>query len=249
MLLSKKVAVVYGAGGAIGGAVSRAFARAGARVVLAGRTQDRLDKVADQIESDGGAAETAVVDALDEEAVTAFADSVVERHARVDISFNLIGFGDVQRPLMELSVDDFTQPIATLMRTHFLTTRAAARHMINQGSGVVLAFGGSGPDTIAGIGSLKVAFDALEGQRRQWAYELGRYGIRVVTLKTGGIPESIPDELPGMDEVVADLNRRTLLGRTATLTDVGDVACFIASDHARSITSTEINISCGAMVD
>jgi 3-oxoacyl-[acyl-carrier protein] reductase len=69
MLLENKVAVIYGAGGPIGGAVARAFAREGARVFLAGRTQAKLDKVADDIRSKGGLADTAVVDALDERAV------------------------------------------------------------------------------------------------------------------------------------------------------------------------------------
>ena len=68
MLLENKVAVIYGAGGPIGGAVARAFAREGARVFLAGRTRASLDKVAAEIRSNGGVADTAVVDALDEHA-------------------------------------------------------------------------------------------------------------------------------------------------------------------------------------
>ena len=79
MLLEHKVAVIYGAGGSIGGAVARAFAREGARVFLAGRTQAKLDKVADEIRSNGGVADTAVVDALDERAVDAYVDAVVEQ--------------------------------------------------------------------------------------------------------------------------------------------------------------------------
>jgi NADP-dependent 3-hydroxy acid dehydrogenase YdfG len=66
MLLTDKVAVVYGAGGSIGGAAARAFAREGARVSLAGRTAAPLDKVAGEIRAEGGRAETAVVDALEE---------------------------------------------------------------------------------------------------------------------------------------------------------------------------------------
>ena len=66
MLLENNVAVIYGAGGSVGGAVARAFAREGARVFLAGRTQASLDQVAAEIHSNGGIADTAVVDALDE---------------------------------------------------------------------------------------------------------------------------------------------------------------------------------------
>ncbi len=76
MLLEGKNAVIYGGGGSIGGAVAKAFAREGARVFLAGRTKATLDAVAEQI---GGAAETAVVDALDEAAVDAHADAIARR--------------------------------------------------------------------------------------------------------------------------------------------------------------------------
>ena len=67
MLLENKNAVIYGAGGAIGGAVARAFAREGAKVFLAGRTLAKLDAVAREISAVGAAAETAQVDALDEQ--------------------------------------------------------------------------------------------------------------------------------------------------------------------------------------
>jgi NAD(P)-dependent dehydrogenase (short-subunit alcohol dehydrogenase family) len=81
------------------------------------------------------------------------------------------------------------------MRTQFLA-RAAARHMVCRRSGVILHFGGNGTQTLPGLGGFKIAFDAIEGLRRQWAVELGEYGIRVVTIKTGGIPESIPGPFP-----------------------------------------------------
>lgn len=249
MLLENKVAVIYGGGGSIGEAVARAFAREGARVFLAGRTQATLDKVASAIRSGGGTVETAVVDALDELAVDAFVDSVAQRAGHLDISVNVIGYRDVQKPLMAISVDEFNQPIATAMRTQFLTTRAAARHMIQRKSGVILTFGGSGPQTLPGLGGFKIALDAVEGLRRQWACELGPHGIRVVSLKTGGIPETIPEGMAGREEIVASILKETQLKRVATLADVGNVAAFVASDLARTMTSTEVNISCGAMVD
>jgi len=120
MLLENKVPVIYGAGGPIGGAVARAFAREGARVFLAGRTLAKLDTVANEIRSTGGSASTIVVDATDEQAVDSCVDAVVEQAGSLDISFNLISYGDVQQPLTMLSVEDFLRPITTAMRTHFL---------------------------------------------------------------------------------------------------------------------------------
>jgi 3-oxoacyl-[acyl-carrier protein] reductase len=249
MLLENKVAVIYGAGGSIGSAVSQAFAREGARVFLAGRTQVSLAQVADEIRANGGMVHTSTVDALDEEAVNKFVDGVIKQAGQIDISFNLISIGDIQVPLLEISVEDFMQPIMNAMRTQFLTTRAAARHMIKRKTGVILHFGGGGPQTLPGLGGFKIALDAMEGLRRQWALELGRQGIRVITLKTGGITDSIPEDFPGRDEIVDSIQQAALLNRTATLTDVGNVAAFVASDQARTMTSTEVNISCGAIVD
>ena len=249
MLLEGKVAVIYGGGGAIGGAVARVFAREGARVHLAGRTTSKLDRVTGDLRSKGGVADAAVVDATDEKAVTDFVNGVVKQAGHIDISFNLISYGEVQKPLVALSVDDFLRPITTAMRTHFLTTRAVAPHMMTRGSGVILAFGGSGPQTQPGMGGFKIALDALEGLRRQWAIELGPHGIRVVTLKTGGVPESMPDDTPGRDEIIASIENATLLKRAASLDDVGRVAAFIASDQARTITAADINISSGGIMD
>jgi 3-oxoacyl-[acyl-carrier protein] reductase len=121
--------------------------------------------------------------------------------------------------------------------------------MVERGSGVILAFGGSGPQTVPGMGGFKIALDALEGLRRQWASELGSHGIRVVTLKTGGIPETLPQGFPGREEIVAGIEGATLLQRAATLADVGNVAAFVASDTARTITASDVNISCGALLE
>lgn len=251
MLLQSRNAVVYGGGGAIGGAVARAFGREGARVFLAGRTRPRLDEVAAEIRSAGGTAETAEVDALDEQAVDAHADSVAAEAGSIDVSFNLIAHGAVQgTPMVEMSLADYERPAVTAMRTTFLTTRAAARHMIRQGSGVILAFGGSG-DPMRGyyLGGLQVGFEAIESMRRQLASELGSHGIRVVTLRTDGIPETLPPGFSGREAIIEGIEKETMLGRAATLEDVGNVAAFVASDSARSMTAATANISCGALID
>jgi 3-oxoacyl-[acyl-carrier protein] reductase len=250
MLLEDKVAVVYGGGGSIGGAAARAFAREGAKVFLVGRTLATLDEVAEEIRSSGGRAATAEVDALDEQAVGEHADAVAKEAGRIDISFNLITHPHTHgTPVVEMALDDYTAPVVTAVRTTFLTARAAARHMIQQGTGVILFFGGSGdPMRDYYIGGTQVAFDAVESMRRQLAAELGRHGIRTVTLRTGGVPDSIPG-FEGRDAIVDGIEQQTMLGRAATLEDVGNVAAFVASDRARSMTAATVNVSCGALVD
>jgi 3-oxoacyl-[acyl-carrier protein] reductase len=243
MLLADKNAVIYGGGGSIGRGVARAFAREGAGVFLAGRTLAKLEQVAEEIRADGGMVETAEVDALDEPSVNEHADAVVAGAGSLDISFNLIThphtFGT---PMAEMAVDDFMAPIETAARTTFLTARAAARHMIRQGSGVILVFGGSGePSRGFYAGGTVVAFEAMESMRRQLSAELGRHGVRVVTVATNGIADS--------PQMAASMAEETMLGRAATLEDVGHAAVFAASDWARSVTAATINISAGALID
>lgn len=250
MLLEGRNAIIYGAAGGIGSAVARGFAREGATVHLTGRTLKTLDAVADEIRASGGKAATAEFDALDEVAIDEHAASVAGSAGSVDISMNLITHNDVQgTPLVEMSLADFESPVRTAVRTNFLTARAAARHMIGQGSGVILMFGGDG-DPLPGyhLGGLQVAFSAMEAMRRGLACELGPHGIRVVTLRTGGIPETVPADA-GLDDAIRDMADATMLKRTASLEDVARVAAFAASDHARSMTATALNISCGTMVD
>ncbi|GAB3155698.1 SDR family oxidoreductase [Amycolatopsis stemonae] len=249
-LLAGKNAIVYGGGGRIGAAVATAFAEEGARVFLAGRTRARLDEVASRIRATGGSAEAAEVDALDEQAVDDHADEVAAQGG-LDISFNLIAHGDVQgKPLLDMTLADYERPVLTAVRTQFLTARAAARHMVKKGSGVILLFGGAGdPVREFSVGGLQVAFHALEAMRRQLAAELGPHGVRAVTLRTGGIPETLPSGFPGREELEENIAGKTMLGRAATLADVGAVAAFVASDRARTMTASTVNVSCGALVD
>src|SRR6266542_4845069 len=91
MMLKDKVAVIYGAGGAIGSAVARALAPEGANLFLTGRHLAPVEAVAEDVVSAGGSAEAAEVDALDEQAVDKHLQSVTDKAGRVDISFNAIG--------------------------------------------------------------------------------------------------------------------------------------------------------------
>ncbi len=103
MLLKGKIAVVHGAGGAIGGAVARAFAREGAKLFLGGRNLASVEAVAKDIVAVGGEAQAAPVDALDETQVNQHAANVASSVGRIDIVLNAIGFPVVQGvPLLDL---------------------------------------------------------------------------------------------------------------------------------------------------
>jgi 3-oxoacyl-[acyl-carrier protein] reductase len=246
MLLQDKNAVIYGAGGGIGGSMARAFAAEGARVFLTGRTREKLDALAEEI---GDAAEVATFDATDKQAVEEHADAVAAQGG-LHVSVNVIAHPTKHgTPMIEMDLDEFFQPIEQAVRSNFLTTSAAARHMRKQGGGVILFFGGSGdPVRDYYIGGTQVAFEALEAMRRQLSAELGKDGVRAVTLRSGGVPDTMGD-FEGRDAIVEGIVSETMLGRAATYEDVGNAAVFAASDKGRMMTAATINVSCGALVD
>lgn len=265
MLLKDRTAIVYGGGGAIGGAAARVFAREGARVFLAGRTVEKLDEVARDIEAKDGMAETAVVDVLDEQAVERHAGMVAERTGGIDVALNAVGIAHVQGKLLaDLSVEDFIHPIDSYARAVFITAKAVSRVMARQGSGVILVMSTLG-SRLPGTGYLGygAACAAKEAMTRLLAAELAPDGIRVVCLQPHAIPEALAKgshsekvfrpvaESAGLtvEQMLAGAAGATLLKRLPTLSEVAEVAAFMASDRAGAMTGTVANMTCGALVD
>ena len=263
MMLRDKVAVVYGAGGGIGGAVGRAFAREGARVFLTGRDRASVEIVAKEIDADGGDAEAAEVDALDERAVDTHLRYVMDEAGRVDISFNAIGIPNeniVGVPLTELSVERFSEPIAAYTTSYFLTARLAARRMVPSGSGVIMTVTAThsreGLPLVGGYGPAQAAKEALT---RDLSAELAPHGIRVVGLRPQAMPETrtIRDayepraEASGMtwEQWQEMLASRTHPRRLMTLEEMANVAAFMASDQASGMTGTTVNLTMGRLDD
>jgi NAD(P)-dependent dehydrogenase (short-subunit alcohol dehydrogenase family) len=259
MMLKDKVAVIYGAGGAIGGAVARAFAREGARVFLTGRRRATLAAVAEDI----GSAEVAEVDALDEQALDAHLRSVIDQAGRVDISFNAVGIPDTEVlgvPLVELDAERFSLPITTYATSYFLTARLAARHMVARRSGVIMRVTAlhsrTGLPLVGGYGPAMAAMEALT---RDLSAELAPHGVRVIALRPQAMPET--DTIKEAFEVRAEALgmtweqwQETLAGRNharrlMTLEEMADVAAFMASDKASGMTGTIVNLTMGSLDD
>lgn len=264
-MLYKKVAVVYGGGGVVGGAIARTFAREGARVFVAGRTSEPLDRVVKSITENGGRAEATLADAADEHDVSRQIDQVIDRAGRLDILVNAVGIPHVQGPpLAELDTEQFMAPVIGHLRTLFVTTRAAAPHLAAQRSGVVLTLSTPGA-RMTGSGFLGhgVASAAIEAFSRILAGELGPDGVRVVCIRPHAIATSlgvshVTEAFRGMaeradataDEWLAGLaTQGTLLGHLPTPDDVAEYAAFAASDRARTMTGAIANLTAGAIVD
>jgi NAD(P)-dependent dehydrogenase (short-subunit alcohol dehydrogenase family) len=248
MMLKNKVAVIYGAAGAIGSAVADAFAAEGAKVFPTGRRP---------------APGVAEVDALDELAVDRHLQSVVDTAGRVDISLNAVGIpntGILGVPLAELDIEQFSLPIATYTRSYFLTARLAARHMIQQKSGVIMTVTALHSRTgIPLVGGYGPAMAAKEAFTRDLSAELAPHGLRVVGLRPQAMPETptIKDafepraKTSGMtwEQWQGFLASRTHPRRLMTLEEMANVAVFLASDKASGMTGTTVNLTMGSLDD
>jgi NAD(P)-dependent dehydrogenase (short-subunit alcohol dehydrogenase family) len=263
MMLKDKVAVIYGAGGAVGGAVARAFAREGAKLFLTGRTRASVDAVAKEIAFNGAAVQAAEVDALDEAAIDRHLNSVVDEAGHIDISFNAVGIPNTHLqgvPLVELALDQFTLPIVTYTESYLLTARQAARRMVERKSGVIMAVTSTPSRTgIPLMGGVGPAMAAVEALTRNLSAELARHGVRVVGLRPLGMPDSgTIKEVYGLhakawgiswDQFHDLIAGRTHPRRLTTLSEMANVAAFIASDQASSMSGTTVNMSLGSLDD
>ncbi len=260
MQLTNKTAVIYGAAGHIGSAVAHAFVRDGAKVFLAGRTLAKVQKVADEIVAAGGQAEAVELDALDKAAIEKHLDAVIGKAGTIDISFNAISIrGDLQgTPLVDMTLETFTTPVAIGIGTHFLTATAAARHMAKRGSGVILTLSSTGAglsgrdEMFHSTGGFGVACSAIESLSRTLAGQLGPKGIRVVCLRSDAILETwsaAPERAAETAKFKTYMEQGTVLGRLPRLTEVADAAVFAASDRASAITGAIVNLTCGSIMD
>lgn len=263
MMLKEKVAVIYGAAGSIGESVARAFAREGAHVFLTGHTLEPVEAIAADITATDGIAEAGAVDALDEAAIEAHLQSVIEKVGRIDVSFNAVAIPDSQlvgEYLVDLDLDHFLRAIDSYATTYFLTARLAARQMLPNQSGVIMTVGALhsriGIPLVGGYGPAQALKESLT---RSLSAELAPHGIRVVGLRPQGIDgsstireafepraEATGLTWPQFQDV---LTARTHPRRLMTLDEVGNVAAFMASDLASGMTGTTINLTMGSMDD
>jgi NAD(P)-dependent dehydrogenase (short-subunit alcohol dehydrogenase family) len=258
-LLEGRNAIIYGGGGGIGGGVARTFAREGARVFLVGRTREKLDAVAGDILASAGAAEVAVLDALDEHAVDEHLEEVIAAAGSVDVSFNLISRGDVQgTPLIEMASEDLLRAVVNGLKSNFITARAAARRMVGQGSGVIMHLNSaSGAGAMPGMGSTGPADAATESFMRYLAAELGPSGVRVCGIWTAGVAQTLSKEkltavggpdVPAPRSVEEMIAGMSVLRRPPRLADVCELAAFLASERAAGITGSMTNATAGLVL-
>src|SRR5262249_41565366 len=163
-------------------------------------------------------------------------------------------------PLAELSVESFALPITTYTRSQFLTARAAARRMVAKQSGVILMHT---PEParlgIPLVGGMAPAWAAMESLCRSLSAELAPQGIRVICLRSTGIPETATiDVVFGLHARAMGITRqqfqslvesRSHRRRSTTLVELANVAAFLASEQASGMTGTVADLTGGIIVD
>lgn len=261
MLLKDKTAIVYGGSGAVGGAVAKAFAREGARVFLAARNRAGLEAVATEIRAAGGKAEVTLVDATDRAAVEAHLSDVAAKAGPVKLMFNGVSWDDTQgAPLAEMAFERMMAPIRTSMTTWFHTGTAVARHMADNGGGVIVGITANVARwPVPNVGGFGIACAAVENYLRQLGMENGPDGVRVCWVRSPGSPDA-----PGVreawqlranemgvtfDDVHREFAKDTPLRRVTALAQVADAAVLLASDLAAGMTATMANATGGAQID
>src|SRR5215471_4503242 len=232
--LEGKHALVFGAGGSVGAAVAKEFAAEGAEVFLAGRTKSNVEEVTKQITAAGGRAHAAVTDALDDNAVDEYIRDIAKQSGSIDIVFNAVGplvteYGNGKNAV-DLSIREFMVPLTTIVKSEFITARAAARHMLEQHSGVIIFLTGStARGHVEGATAIGAAFGAIETLMENLAFELSPAGVRVVCIRTTANTDSraiqqTMDILGGKfnatkDEMVARLASLNFLKVPASVSD------------------------------
>ncbi|MDB5167564.1 MAG: short-chain dehydrogenase/reductase [Candidatus Saccharibacteria bacterium] len=264
-MLIDKTAIIYGGGGALGSTAARIFAREGAFVFLVDRTQAKLDKVTAEITAAGGQVETAVVDIFDLQAVNRHADAVAAKTGGIDIAFNTVSVMHNQgTQLADLTWEEFIHPVDGFLKAQFNTSKAVSRHMGESRQGVIINMSEPGAKlAIGGILGHAVSSAGKEVFTRILAAELGPNNIRVIGIRPHAMSDApaagsyIKDVFQPManasnmsiEAFMDSMAQGTMTKHLPTLSEVAEIAAFLASDKARSMTGTIINVTAGATID
>ncbi|MGI8583681.1 MAG: SDR family NAD(P)-dependent oxidoreductase [Chitinophagaceae bacterium] len=261
--LKDKVAVVFAASGEIAGAVARSFSQHGAKVYVNARKLDAVKALAQEIKASGGSAEAFKVDALNETEIDDFIKKAVSDNGKLDIVFNGIGvdYSDMggRPPTTVATFEQFMAPIEKICGSQFLTSRVAAKYMMQtQSQGTILLLTAAlSRSKLSHVAGITAASAAIEGLTRVMATEWGGNGIKVIGICPGAIMETkrisgwidaaakeygIPAE-----QLVVQYKAFDILKTSPTLKQVGETAAFLASETGMAFNSHIVDVDCGKL--
>ena len=261
--LKDKVAVVFAASGEIAGAVARSFSAHGAKVYVTARNLAAVKALAQEIKSSGGKAEAAKVDALNEAEIDSCLKKVIADNGKLDIVFNGIAVEYSEmggRPLTtEATFEQFMAPMEKICGSQFLTSRVAAKYMIQtQSEGTILLLTAQlSRSKIPNLAGMTAACAGVEGLTRVMAAEWGKDGIKVTCICSGALMET--ERISGWidssakqygiprEQLVAQYKAFDILKTSPTLKQVGETAAFLVSETGVAFNSHIVDVDCGKL--
>ncbi|WKN40967.1 SDR family NAD(P)-dependent oxidoreductase [Tunicatimonas pelagia] len=260
-LLENKVAAVFAANGAIAREVSFALAQNGATVHLSGRNLAAVKQLATEINQVGGTAIAHQVDATNESEIDAFLTKVVAETGQLDIAFNGIGLRahelQLGTPSTELPFEKFKEALEVSLGSQFLTSRAAAKHMIAaKSAGTIITLSASlSRIKMPFMAGITAACAGIEGMTRVLAAEFGRAGIKVTCLNATALVDTRTiQETQQLNAKTIGISAQALgeqmkqgylLGKSPSAKDIGKLAVFLATDTGALLNSHVIDADFG----
>lgn len=244
-LLAGRTALITGGGSGLGLAMARRFLELGARVAIAGRSAQRLETAARELDA-GDALLTHTADVRDFAQVEALVNATVERFGDLDILVNNAA-GNFLAATEELSPNGFHAVVATVLHGSFHATLAAGRHMIRRGGGSILniltTYAWTGSAFVVPSAAAKAGVLAMT---RSLAVEWAAYDIRVNAIAPGPFPtEGAWSRLMPSPELEAEARERIPAGRFGDPAELANLAAFLVSDAAPYITGECVTIDGG----
>ena len=258
--LSRRVALVTGAGGGIGAAIARRLASEGAHVVVSDIDAGRAAAVAEEIRSRQGEGRALALqlDVTGEEQVRSAFELTVLEYGGVDIVVNNAGMAHVA-PVESLDLADWERSLAVNATGHFLVARQAVRILKSQGCGGCLVFVGS--KNVLAPGKDFAAYSASKAAQTQLArvlaLETAPYGVRVNILSPDAVfrdsglwSEQVRRERAAAhgirpEEIEEFYRRRNLLRTEVRAEDVAEAALFLASERSSRTTGCILTVDGG----
>jgi 3-oxoacyl-[acyl-carrier protein] reductase len=251
---SGRVAIVTGAGGALGGAVARALGREGAHVALSYRgSQESAEATVAEIEAHGGSAFAAHLEVTDEQSVATFVQGVVDRFGGVDVLVNTAGRIDAADAVRFSGTDPGSWQALFDVDVFgtFLVTRAVVPHMQRGGRGAIINFSGSygtsgNQENL--VNSVAVGYCAAKGAIRGFTASLARDlapAIRVNAVSPGPIAANWEEDWEIPKEQLDEALRMTPLKRMGLPEEIAETVLFLASDGGGYITGQILQVDGG----
>jgi meso-butanediol dehydrogenase/(S,S)-butanediol dehydrogenase/diacetyl reductase len=244
MRFEEKVAIVTGAGSGIGEATARRLSREGASVVLVGRTERKLVRVAANLPQDRTL--VSIADVSEQAAVEMMVADTITRFGQIDILVNNAGAAPTG-PFLEASIDDWRAVMATDVDGVFFCTRAALPHLLESKGCIVNVSSVSGLGGDWNMSFYNAAKGAVSNLTRSLALELGPQGVRVNAVNPSLTFTELTKDMKADKALMARFADRIPLGRGAEPAEVADVIAFLASNDARFVNGVNLPVDGGLM--